>query len=65
MEEAGLDLTVDFGGFNLSERLSKERHKCFELARKVGFDEVKEDDVDSLLESIGEELSTEELDELE
>ena len=51
-----LDLTVDFGGFNLSERLSKEHHKCFELARKVGFDEVKEDDVDSLLESIGEEL---------
>ena len=29
------DLAVDFGGFDLSERLSEERLKCFELARKV------------------------------
>ena len=35
-----------------------------ELARKVSLDELKED-VDSLLETIGEELSKEELDELE
>ena len=37
---------------------------CLELARKVGLDELEED-VDSLLEMIGKELSTEELDELE
>ena len=48
-------LAVDFRGFDLSERLSEE---CLELVRKVGLDEVGEDDVDSLLES------TEELDEL-
>ena len=60
-----LDLAVDFGGFDLSERLSHQCLKCPELARKVGLDEVEEDDVDSLLESITEELSMEELDELE
>ena len=56
-----LDLAVDFGGFDLSEGLSRERLKCLELARRVGLNEVDEDDVDSLLESISEELSTEEL----
>ena len=54
-------LAVDFRGFDLQRR-SKER---LELARKVGLDEVEEDDVGSLLESISEELSVEELDELE
>ena len=44
------------------EGLSRERLK---LARKVGLDEVEEGDVDSLLESISEELSTEELEDLE
>ena len=55
------ELAIDFGGFDLSERLSEE---CLELVRKVALDEIKED-VDSLLETIGEELSTEKLDELE
>ena len=32
---------------------------------QVGEDEIEEEDIDSLLESIGEELSTEKLDELE
>ena len=59
------DLAVDFRGFDLSERLSKESHKCLKLARKVGFDEIEDKDVDSLLKSIGEELSMEELDELD
>ena len=49
-------LTIDFRGFNLNETLSKELLKCLELARRVGLDEVEEDDVDSLLELIGEEL---------
>ena len=35
------------------------------VARRVSLDEVEEDDMDSLLESIGEELLTEELEELE
>ena len=52
-------------GFDLKETLSKERLKCLELPRRVGLDEVEEDDMDSLLESIGEELSMEELEELE
>ena len=59
------DLAVHFGGFDLSEGLSREHLKCLELGRKVGLDEVEEDDVDSLLESIGEELSTEDLEDME
>ena len=35
------------------------------MARKVGLDELEEEDVNSLLETIDKELSTEELDELE
>ena len=38
---------------------------ALELDRKVGLDKLEDDDVNSLFESIGEELSTEELDELE
>ena len=57
-----LELAVNFWVFDLSERLLEECLKCLELARKVGLDE---EDVDSLLEMIGEELSTEELTELE
>ena len=53
------NLAVDFGG------LSREHFKCLELARRVGLDEVLEDDMDSLLESISEELLTEELEDLE
>ena len=41
------ELAVDFGGFDLSERLSEECLKCLELARKVGLDELDEEDVDS------------------
>ena len=55
---------IDFRDFNLSERLLEERLKCLELVRKAGLNEIEED-VDSLLETISEELSTEELVELE
>ena len=55
---------IDFNGFNLTERLSEEHLKCLELAKKVGLDELGEEDVDSLLET-GEELSTDDFDELE
>ena len=47
-----LHLAVDFEGFDHSEGFSKERLKCLE---------VKEDDLELLLESIGKELTTESL----
>ena len=56
------DLAVDFGGIDQSEGLSQESLKW---AKRVGLDEVEEDNVDSLLESISEELSTEELEDVE
>ena len=59
------EFTVNFGGFDLSERLSEECLKCLELARKVGLHELEDEDVDSLLETVGKELATEELDKLE
>ena len=59
------ELAINLEGFELSGRLSEECLKCLKLARKVSLDKLEEDDVDSLLETIGEELSTEELDELE
>ena len=59
------EFAVDFRGFNLSERLLEERLKCPELARRVGLDEIEEEVVNSLLELIGEELSTDDLEELE
>ena len=36
------ELTVDFEGFDLSERFSE---KCLELVRRVGLDEIEEDDI--------------------
>ena len=57
-----LHLAIDF---DLTETLSKECLKCLDFAMKIGLDKVEEDDVDSLLELIGEELSMEELDKLE
>ena len=60
-----LHLTVDFWGFNLFEVLSKECLKCLELARKVGLSKIEEDNLESLLESISEELTTEDLKHLE
>ena len=59
------DHAVDFGGFDLSEGLSRDCFKCLELARRVGLDEIEEEDVDGLLESISEELLREDLEELE
>ena len=56
------ELAVNFDGFDLSERLSEERFKCLELTRKIGLDEIEEEDVNSLLETIDEEVSMEELD---
>ena len=60
-----LEFAVDFRGFDLSKKLSEERLKCLELAKKVSLDELEDEDIDSLLETIGGELLTEDLDELE
>ena len=49
-KKLSLDLAINFRGFDLSERFSQECLKCLELARKVGLNEVEEDNVDSLLE---------------
>ena len=59
------EYTVNFRGFDLSKMISEERLKCLELAKKVSLDELEEKDVNSLLETIGKELSTEDLNELE
>ena len=59
-----LDLAVDFAGFDIEEGLSRERLRCLEVAKTVGLD-MEEDDVGSLLESIGEELTTDDLEDLE
>ena len=59
------DYAVDFQGFSLDSRLSEERLKCLTLAKKVGLDDVEEEDVNELLESINEELTAEDLQELE
>ena len=56
MEEALSAPHRQLRGFDLTDMLSKDHLKCLELARKVGLDEVEEDYIDSLLESIGEEL---------
>ena len=59
------DYAVDFQGFSLDSRLSEERLKCLSLAKQVGLDEVEEEDVNELLEAINEELTAEELQEVE
>ena len=58
------DFAIDFGGFDVSEGLSRERLKCVEVAKTVGL-ELDADDVESPLKSIGKELTTEDLEDLE
>ena len=57
--------TVNFKGFDLTKKFLEEHLKCLELVRKVGLDKLEEEGVDFLLQTIGEKLSTEDLDELE
>ena len=59
------EFAVDFRGFDLSKKLLEEHLKCLELVRKVGLDGLEGEDVDSLLETIGKELLTDDLTELE
>ena len=38
-------LAIDFKGFDLTKRLSEEYLKCLEVVRKIGLDELEEDNV--------------------
>ena len=59
------ELAIDLGGLRpVREAFGGAPQVGEELARKVGLDEIEEEDVDSLLETIGEELPTEEHNEL-
>ncbi|XP_066547533.1 tigger transposable element-derived protein 1-like [Amia ocellicauda] len=55
----------DFRDFAADEVLTNARHEIVELARTAGFDEVNEENVAELLESHREELSNEDLLELD
>uniref|UniRef100_A0A8C4Q849 Uncharacterized protein n=2 Tax=Eptatretus burgeri TaxID=7764 RepID=A0A8C4Q849_EPTBU len=50
-----------FKGFSVNNDLLKARRNIVEMAKTVGFDEVKEGDVEELLDSYREELSNEDL----
>ena len=45
---------VDFNGFNMAERDSEEWWKCLMLAKKVGLDNLEDDNINSLLSSVEE-----------
>jgi hypothetical protein len=55
----------DFKGFAVEEDVSRTRKKVAELAKKVGLEEVDVDAVDELINSLKEELSTEDSVQLE
>ena len=65
MEEALPTVCHRLKGFDMAEKLLKEQLKCLMLAKKVGLEDLEDDDVSSLLLSIGEELSVEDSEELE
>ncbi|KAG7163220.1 Tigger transposable element-derived protein 1-like 104 [Homarus americanus] len=58
------DLIHDFTGFDASEELPKIKENCVSLAKQVGFAEVEGADVEELLESHCEDLSTADLQQL-
>ncbi|XP_044537936.1 tigger transposable element-derived protein 1-like [Gracilinanus agilis] len=58
------DLIHDFKGFEPSEQLKKIKASCVDLAKQVGFEGVKKGDVDELLESPPDHLTTEDMQQL-
>ncbi|XP_068964673.1 tigger transposable element-derived protein 1-like [Petaurus breviceps papuanus] len=58
------DLIHDFKGFEPSEQLKKIKASCVDLAKQVGFEGVKKEDVDELLESAPDRLATEDMQQL-
>ncbi|KAK3881758.1 hypothetical protein Pcinc_013840 [Petrolisthes cinctipes] len=51
----------DFKGFSINENLAKANGKSLRLAQQLGFSEVGEEDIDELLQSHQNELSNEDL----
>ncbi|XP_064103302.1 tigger transposable element-derived protein 1-like [Macrobrachium nipponense] len=58
-------LVHDFVGFDISENIYKASKECLVKAKEAGFDELEEKDIEELLESHREELTNEELLEME
>jgi hypothetical protein len=58
-------VVTDFHGFEPEEEISNSRHAIVDMARSLGFEEVDEASVKELLQSCMEELSNEDLMELE
>jgi glutamate synthase domain-containing protein 3 len=59
------DVVTDFHGFEPEEEISNSRRVIVDMARSLGFEEVDEANVKELLQSHMEELSSEDLLELE
>jgi hypothetical protein len=59
------DVVIDFHGFEPEEEISNSRHAIIDMARSLGFEEVNEANVKELLQYHMEELSNEDLLELE
>jgi hypothetical protein len=59
------DVVTDFHGFEPEEEISNSRCAIIDMARSLGFEEVDEANVKELLQSHMEELSSEDLLELE
>lgn len=55
----------DFKGFNINDNLASTNSKSLRLAQQVGFENLESEDIDKLLNSHQEELSNEELLEIE
>ncbi|XP_043826921.1 tigger transposable element-derived protein 1-like [Dromiciops gliroides] len=58
------DLIHDFKGFEPSEQLKKIKASCVDLAKQVGFEGVKKEDVDELLESPPDHPSAQDMQQL-
>ena len=58
-------LVYNFVGFDIQENVLKVNKESLDKAREAGFDELEQNDIDELLESHREELTNEELFEME
>lgn len=55
----------DFKGFSIKENVAKSNSRSLRLAQQLGFSDVEEEDIDELLQSHEQELSNEDLLEIE
>lgn len=54
------DLIYDSKGFDPSEELPQIKASCIALSKEIGFEEVESEDIEELLQSHAEALSTQE-----